>query len=88
MQLSNLSSTSFKGMLMLQDEIGSKCSINPQAISTVTDLSENSFSMKDSKATRIDMIGGGVKFTPLRYEQVMSAIETANNTCRNVDLFA
>ena len=84
MQLSNLSLTNFKGMIMLQDERGGEYSINPNAISSVTKL--GSYGMRENKATRIDMINGGVHFTPTAYNTLMTAIEEANQTKANINL--
>jgi hypothetical protein len=84
MQLSNLSLTNFKGMIMLRDEYGGEYSINPKGISSVTKL--GSYGMRENKATRIDMINGGVYFTPTTYNALMAAIEKANKTEANINL--
>ena len=69
---------------MLQDEHGGEYSINPNAISSVTNLGP--YDMCENKATRIDMINGGVHFTPTAYNKLMTAIEKANKTEANINL--
>ena len=87
MQLNNLSSVNFKGMIILNDEDGRKYSINPKAISSVEPLNTTYGNLYDrNKSTRIDMINGGVHFTPVKFEKLMSVVERANKTDSNIDL--
>ena len=88
MQLNNLSSMNFKGMIILNDEHGGKYSINPKAISSVTPINSRYQTYDGDKTTRIDMINGGVHFTSTKFEELMPVIEQANKTDSNIDLTA
>jgi len=85
MQLNSVSSTGFKGMIMLRNEYGARIAINPREISNVTEL-DNWGRSNDNKNTRIDLHNGGVEFTGIKFLTLMDAIERANMSDKNTDL--